>query len=126
MLDEAALAALTGLEWTPDRTLASDTRCVYDPANAERTTFLAVELSEVGPEGPAAELRLVGQVCQTNRRSVPARDGGFVCRLRGGPVFGAAVAGDQMLTIAASAVPNGTTAQTLTDAVVAELARWAR
>jgi hypothetical protein len=124
LLDTAALAATTGLTWTPDATTASDTRCVYDPTTtgvpAEGPAFVSVDVAPVqGPDtgaalDPAAALDTVAEVCTDGSRApVTAGQGGFVCRFQGGSVFAALVRGDRMVTLAASAVPPGTTAAQL-------------
>ena len=126
LLDTAAFAAGTGITWTPDASTASDTRCVYDPAGpaaggADGPAFVAVDVAQA--QDPAAELDRVGALCADGSRAPMATGGatgspgggeiGFVCRFQGGSVFGAAVRGDQLLTVSASAVPVGTTAAQL-------------
>lgn len=126
LLDTAALAAGTGITWTPDASTASDTRCVYDPAGpaadgADGPAFVAVDIAQA--EDPAAELDRVGALCADGSRAPMAAGGeagspgggeiGFVCRFQGGSVFGAAVRDGQLLTVSASAVPAGTTAAQL-------------
>jgi hypothetical protein len=115
VLDTAALGAATGLTWTPDETTASDTRCVYDPAGAPSTpdgpAFVAVDIAPAGGPDAASTLDTVAGLCDPNSRAdVTAADGGFVCRFQGGSVFAAAVRNEQVVTVAASAVPPGTTA----------------
>lgn len=120
LLDTAALAAGTGLRWTPDPTTASDTRCVYDPDGAAATDFVAVDVDPAVAPGTAAELDRVAQLCETGSRT-PAGDAGFVCRFGGGSVFAAAVRDRQVITVAASAVPPGTTAAQLAAALAGQL-----
>jgi hypothetical protein len=116
MLDTAAFAATTGLTWIPDATTASDTRCVYDPTvvsiPAEGPAFVTVDVAAMQGTDPAAELASVAGLCtEGSRADVGA--GGFVCRFQGGSVFAAAVRRSEVVTIAASAVPPGTTAAQL-------------
>jgi hypothetical protein len=114
---------------------ASDTRCVYDPgpgtapAAAAAATpaapsaapgtgspeFVAVELAKASTEPAAAQLDVLAQPCSTGSRT-PTRQGGFVCRFPAGSVFAGRVRADQVLTIAASAVPAGTTGDALATA----------
>ena len=128
LLDTDALAAATGLTWTADATTASDSRCVYDPAvNAPATgaappppkgltgEFVAVDVAAASDQPPAAQLDVLAGVCDEGTRTPTARDG-FVCRFGEGSVFGGLVRGDQMITVAASAVPPGTTAAALVTA----------
>lgn len=126
MLDTAALAGTTGLSWTADRTTASDTRCVYDPTTAPASAppsapasikpagpdFVAVDVTRFTGD-PAAELDVLAEVCETGSRA-PAPDGaGFVCRFLGGSVYAAVARNGRAITIAASAVPAGTSAARL-------------
>ncbi|WP_219416462.1 hypothetical protein [Pseudonocardia nigra] len=138
LLDTAALAAATGVTWTPDQTTATDTRCVYDPAaapapdgaeetdggdDAEGPAFLAVDVTPLAGDDPAAGLDTVAGVCTDGSRApVTATDGGgFVCRLPGGSVYAATVRGGELVTVAASTVPPGTTAARLVVAVSEQL-----
>ena len=117
MLDTAAFAAATGLTWTPDASTASDTRCVYDPAGAvppEGPAFVTVEVVTLQGSDPAAELETVAGLCtEGSRAPVAAGDGAFVCRFQGDSVFAAMARTGQVVTLAASAVPPGTTAARL-------------
>jgi hypothetical protein len=112
LLDTAALAAATGLSWTPDASTASDTRCVYDPAGAQRPAdgpaFLSVDVTQ----DPPAALDTVAELCEDGSRA-PVGTGGFVCRYQGGNVFAAVVHDSRLVTLSASAVPAGTTAAQL-------------
>ncbi|MCY7343820.1 MAG: hypothetical protein LH603_18810 [Pseudonocardia sp.] len=130
LLDAAALAAATGMTWTPDRTTASDTRCVYDPARDPAAAtggadFVAVDVAPSGTDDPAGELDTLAQVCDDGSRAAagPGDAGvaGFVCRFRSGSVFAAAARGGQVVTVAASAVPSGTTAAQLVVAFTEQL-----
>jgi hypothetical protein len=116
LLDTAALAAATGVGWAPDASTASDTRCVYDPAASPRPpegpVFLAVEVTPAGE--PAVALDTVAEVCEDDSRVAAVGDqAGFVCRIQGGSVFAATARDGQVVTLAASAVPSGTTAARL-------------
>jgi hypothetical protein len=112
LLGTAALAAATGLSWTPDASTASDTRCVYDPAGAQRPAegpaFLSVDVTE---EPPTA-LDTVAELCEGGSKA-PVGSAGFVCRYQGGNVFAALVHDGRLVTLSASAVPTGTTAAQL-------------
>ncbi len=133
LLDSAALAAVTGLTWAPDETTASDTRCVYDPSaegSLSRQSlpagseFVAVDLAPSSVADVADELDMLAELCENGSRApMAAADGGFVCRLQGGSVFAAAVRGGQVVTVAASAVPPGTTAARLVVAFTEQLTR---
>ena len=63
LLDTAALSAATGLNWVPDASTASDTRCVYDPAGAPRPpegpAFVTVEVTPSADPDPAVVLDAV-------------------------------------------------------------------
>lgn len=113
-----ALAAATGLSWNPDPTTASDTRCVYDPAG-DGGAFLAVELAPVDGD-PAAVLERVAEVCDGTAERAGAA--ALVCGLDSGGVYGAAATDGRLVTLAASAVPDGTTAAGLTAALAEQLA----
>lgn len=121
-LDGAALAATTGLVWTPDQSTATDARCVYDPAgNPGPAGFLAVEVGSSG-EDAATQLDTIAQLCESGSRAdVQAADGGFVCRFDGDGVYAALVRGGQVVTVATSAVPPGTTAARLAVALTQQL-----
>jgi hypothetical protein len=112
LLDTAALAAATGLDWTPDASTASDTRCVYDPSpeGAAAPAFVTVDVAPAAD--PATTLDTVTALCEEGS-AVPAGDTGVVCRFQGGSVFAAAVRDGRVVTVAASAVPAGTTAARL-------------
>jgi hypothetical protein len=123
LLDTGALATATGLTWAPDPSTASDTRCVYDPAVEQRPadgpTFLAVDVAPA-PD-PVTTLDAVAELCEDGSR-VSAGDRGFVCRFQGDNVFAAVVRGGQVVTLATSAVPPGTTAARLVVAFDQQLA----
>jgi hypothetical protein len=132
LLDTDALTAGTGLSWTPDATTASDTRCVYDPgpARTPATTpsaapaggpgeFVAVGIAAATAQPPDAQLDVLAQPCSTGSRK-PTRTG-FVCRFPAGSVFAGRVRDEQVITIAASAVPAGTTADALAGALAQQL-----
>jgi hypothetical protein len=133
LLDVDAMAGTTGLTWTPDPTTASDTRCVYDPASAATPTatptaaptgtaaeapgrssseFVAVDIAPATGQPTAAQLDVLAQVCEGGSRA-PAGSG-FVCRFGGGSVYAGLVRDGDVITLAASAVPAGTTAAALT------------
>jgi hypothetical protein len=129
----ATLAAATGLTWEPDASTASDTRCVYDPSGTPRPpdgpAFLAVDVAS-GPN-PAAELDTVAAVCEDGSRVPVGGQGtptvaGFVCRFQGGNVFAAVVHDGRLVTLAASAVPPGTTAAHLVVAFDQQVAALGR
>jgi hypothetical protein len=128
VLDTATLGAATGLTWTPDATTASDKRCVYDPSggagdSGDGPAFVAVDVAPAGSGSPDTTLDSVAGLCEDNSRSNLTTTGdGFVCRFQGGSVFGAAVRGDRLITLAASAVPVGTTAARLVTAFGEQLA----
>ena len=135
LLDTTGLAAASGLTWTPDQTTASDTRCVYDPARAgtpepepEPTAgFLTVAIAPVAAGEPGDELDRIAAVCQDgSRAAVPAGGTGFVCRFRGGSVLAALVRAGQLVTVSASAVPQGTTAAQLVIAMTQQLETLSR
>jgi hypothetical protein len=118
MLDMPTFAATTGLAWHPDASTASDTRCVYDPATlsipADGPAFVTVDVAAMQGTDPAAELATVAELCAAGSRAeVAAGDGGFVCRFQGGSVFAATARRGQVVTLATSAVPPGTTAAQL-------------
>lgn len=138
LLDAAALAAGTGVAWTPDQATATDTRCVYDAGGGPSgPTFLTVTLGPLTEADPAAEIETLAQLCVKGTRSaLTARDGGFLCRVDGDParpltptqaetaaVYAALVHGDQVVTVSASAVPPATTAARLTATVTVQMAR---
>jgi hypothetical protein len=62
-------------------------------------------------------------VCTDGSRAPVTGDpgGGFVCRFQGGSVFAATVRGGDMVTVAASAVPPGTTGARLVLAISQQL-----
>lgn len=133
LLDPAALAATSGVAWTPDRSIASDTRCVYDvaaPATAGTTptpadgppAFLAVETAPIRAGDPTTELDTIAQLCaEGSRAPVTAPEGAFVCRLAGGGVFAATVREGELVTLAAASVPAATTADLLATALAEQL-----
>ncbi|OZM78246.1 hypothetical protein [Pseudonocardia sp. MH-G8] len=112
LLDTAALAEATGLGWAPDPSTASDTRCVYDPSAAPgaEPAFVTVEVAPAAD--PDSALDTVTALCEDGSE-VAAGDAGVVCRFQGGSVFAAAVRDGRLVTVAASAVPEGTTAARL-------------
>lgn len=132
LLDTAAFAAATGLTWTPDASTASDTRCVYDPAGSPRPpegpAFVAVDVA-TDPD-PVAALDTVAALCEDGSRAPvggPDEAGtGFVCRFQGGSVFAAAAHDGRLVTLAASAVPPGTTAARLVVAFDQQVAALSR
>jgi hypothetical protein len=130
LLDTAALAAITGLSWTPDAATASDTRCVYDPTTlsvpGDRPAFVTVDVVPAQGPDPAAELDTVAGVCDDGSRVPVVAGDGFVCRFQGGNVFAATVRRGDLVTIAASAVPPGTTAARLVIAFDQQLTALAR
>jgi hypothetical protein len=117
LLDTAALGATTGLTWTPDAATASDTRCVYAPTTlsvpGEGPAFVTVEVAPAQGTDPAGELDTVAGLCDDGSRAPVAAGDGFVCRFQGGNVFAATVRRGELVTVAASAVPPGTTAARL-------------
>jgi hypothetical protein len=125
LLDTAALARATGLTWTPDASTASDTRCVYDPSGAQPSAdgpaFVSVDVT---PDPPTA-LDTVAQLCENGSRA-PVGTSGFVCRYQGGNVFAALVHDGRLVTLAASAVPAGTTAAQLVVAFDQQVAALGR
>jgi hypothetical protein len=128
LLDLGGLATSTGVAWRPEQATASDTRCVYDPdasaagSGPASEDFLAVEIAPVTAADAAAELDTVAAVCADGSRApISAGGTGFVCRFRGGSVFGALVRTGQLVTVSASAVPDGTTAARLVLALQQQL-----
>lgn len=119
LLDPDALRAATGLVWAPDDTTASDTRCLYDPATGTGAEFVAVDVAPPGVTGPPTPLDDIAAVCADGTR-VPAGDG-FGCRLPAGGVFAATVRDGELVTLAAAAVPAGTTADALATALAEQL-----
>lgn len=115
------MATATGIAWTPDASTASDTRCVYDAAGAANTEFVTVEITQTGQPDPAKELDTVAALCDSGSRA-PVGEAGFVCRYQAGSVYAAAVHDDRLVTIAASAVPQGTTGARLVVALTQQLA----
>jgi hypothetical protein len=128
LLDTAAFAAATGLAWAPDVSTASDTRCVYDPSGAPRPpegpAFLAVDVAPA-PD-PAVALDTVAALCEDGSRAPAGGSAGsaagFVCRFQGGNVFAAVAHEGRLVTLAASAVPPGTTAAQLVVALDQQVA----
>ena len=59
------------------------------------------------------------------RCGLPAGRGAFVCMLPAGSILGAVAADDHLITVAASEVPAGTSAERLTAALSAQLQRIA-
>jgi hypothetical protein len=129
LLDTGALATATGLTWTPDASTASDIRCVYDPSGSPRPpegpAFVAVEVAPAADPNPATALDAVAVLCEDGSR-VPAGQAGFVCRFGGDSVFAAAVRDGQVVTLAASGVPAGTTAARLVVAFDQQMAALTR
>jgi hypothetical protein len=123
LLDVDALGAATGLTWTPDAATAGDVRCVYDTRQGDPLAFLAVELAP--PVSPAGLEDVAAACTDGSRTTVAAGRAAFVCRLPAGSVLGAVAADDHLITVAASAVPAGTSAEKLTAALSAELQRIA-
>lgn len=132
LLDTDALATATGLSWAPDPSTASDTRCVYDPAGLARPpdgpVFVAVDVT-ADPD-PVAALDTVAALCEDGSRA-PAggpegRAAGFVCRFQGDSVYGAVAHEGSLVTLAASAVPPGTTAARLVVAFDQQVAALSR
>jgi hypothetical protein len=123
LLDTTALAAATGLSWAPDATTASDTRCVYDPSGVQRPAdgpaFLSVDVAA------ATALDTVAELCEKGSRA-PVGTAGFVCRYQGGNVFAAVTHEGRLVTLAASAVPAGTTAAQLVVAFDQQVAALSR
>jgi hypothetical protein len=123
LLDTTALAAATGLSWTPDATTANDTRCVYDPPGDQRPAdgpaFLSVDVAA------ATALDTVAELCEKGSRA-PVGTAGFVCRYQGGNVFAAVAHEGRLVTLAASAVPTGTTAAQLVVAFDQQVAALSR
>jgi hypothetical protein len=154
LLDTAALAAATGLTWTPNGSTASDTRCVYDPAGTPRPSegpvFVTVDVAPAADRDPGAALDTVAALCEDGSRAPvggpdspggdadDASDGGtangepadapagFVCRFQGGNVFAAVARDGRLVTLAASAVPPGTTAARLVMAFDQQVAALVR
>jgi hypothetical protein len=126
LLDTVAFAAATGLSWSPDPSTASDTRCVYDPSGTPRPpegpAFLAVD---VAPDPDPVALETVAALCEDGSRSL-AGTAGFVCRFQGGNVFAAVAREGHLVTLAASAVPTGTTAARLVVAFDQQVAALGR
>lgn len=114
LIDPAALAAATGVGWTPDATTATDARCVYDPADADPAQFVVVTVE------PETDPDVVMQVCAEDDAPLLLTDG-FVCRLDGGGVFAAGRFLGRTVTFAAAS-PVGEP-ERLTQAFAEELAR---
>jgi hypothetical protein len=124
LLDTTSLGAATGLAWAPEAITASDTRCVYDPSGPrppEGPAFVTVDVAPAAGADPAAALDTVAALCEDGSRA-PVGDDGFVCRFQSDSVFAAVVSGERMVTLAASAVPPGTTAARLVMAFDQQLA----
>lgn len=113
LLDVEALRAATGPAWAADEAVASDTRCVYDPAGGTDGEFVVVDV------GPAVPLDDVAALCADGTRT-PAGTG-FTCRLPGGGVFAATVHDGDLVTAAAAEVPAATTSDRLAAALGAQL-----
>ena len=116
LLDTAALAAATGISWTPNAATASDARCVYDPstpAPPDGPAFVTVDVSPLPGPDAAGALDTVAALCEPGSRAPVANGSGFVCRFQGGSVYAATARGDQLVTVAASGVPEGTSAARL-------------
>lgn len=131
LLDPAALAAASGVGWTPDQSTASDVRCVYDPdvpTGPRSAQFLVVELVPSGAGDPAADLDSAATACAAGSR-VPLQAGasGFGCRFRTVEgVFAAVVRSGTLITVSSAAVPDGTTVERLSDAVRQQLSTLGR
>jgi hypothetical protein len=82
--------------------------------------FLAVGLAAPSAKPAAAQLDVLAQPCSPGSRKPTKRDG-FVCRFPAGSVFAGRVRADQVVTIAASAVPAGTTGDALATALGQQL-----
>jgi hypothetical protein len=125
LLDTGVLTTTTGLAWAPDARTASDTRCVYDPSGAPRPAdgpaFLSVDVAQ----DAATTLDTVAELCEDGSRA-PVGTTGFVCRYQGGNVFAAVTHDGRLVTLAASAVPTGTTAAQLVVAFDQQVAALGR
>ena len=85
--------------------------------------FLTVSLFNRTQADPAAERELLAQLClEGSRVDVNKADGGFVCRGGGDLVYGAIVRGDQVVQVAASAIPEAMASATLASAITDQLA----
>lgn len=126
LLDVEALDAATGLAWTPDPTTAGDDRCVYDPADAERTEFLVVTIEpaidDPALDTPALDTPDLDALCASGT-SMSVGGTGFVCRLPDGGVFAALVRDDELVTVAMAEIPTRTSAEQVGRAFAAQLDR---
>ena len=82
--------------------------------------FVAVDVGTATDAPPGAQLDVVAEVCDGESRT-PTTGTGFVCRLPGGSVYAGLVRDGQVITVAASAVPPGTTAAALVLAFAQQL-----
>jgi hypothetical protein len=123
LLDVDALAAATGLTWTPDAATAGDDRCVYDARPGDPLAFLAVELAP--PVSPAGLEEVAAACTDGSRTAVTAGRAAFVCMLPAGSMLGAVAAEEHLVTVTASEIPTGTTADQLAAALAVQLARIA-
>ncbi len=95
-----------------DESPPEDDDATATPAEAGPAEFVAVDVTAAPEEAPAGQLDVLAQVCESGTRTATTGSG-FVCRLPGGSVFAALVSGDRVVTVAASGVPEGTTAAAL-------------
>jgi hypothetical protein len=109
----------TGNTTTGNTATGAPTTTPAAAAGAENE-FVAVDIAPATDQPPAAQLDVLAQVCEGGTRA-PAGDG-FVCRFGGGSVYAGLVRGRDVITLAASAVPTGTTAAALTVAFGEQLA----
>jgi hypothetical protein len=123
LLDADTLAAATGLTWTADAATAGDVRCVYDVRQGDPLAFLAVELAP--PVLPAGLEEVAAACTDGSRTTVAAGRGAFVCTLPAGSMLGAVAAEAHLVTVAASQIPAGTTADKLAPALASQLAHIA-
>lgn len=137
LLDLPRFATATGLTWTPDPSTAGDTRCVYDPGGPVPTgsatptgsgmppEFVTVEINDAELTDASDELDAAAALCEPGT-STPVGEGGFVCRFTGGgptpAVFAAVAREGKLVTVTASGVPDGTTADRLAAAFTEQLA----
>ncbi|MGH3566363.1 MAG: hypothetical protein ACRDRH_10075 [Pseudonocardia sp.] len=126
MLDTAALGIVTGVTWTPNATTANATRCVYDPSGAPTAFFVTVDITALGRNAPADELKNLPGFCDAGTLTpFQAGAGAFMCLFQGGNVFSAVVTNDRVVTISASSVPAGIDKEQLALTFAADLTRAA-